>query len=276
VNVSDTFTISVTSDSGATVPGGTIQLSVDGGTAVSETLSANGTYVYSTSFATAGPHTVLAEYGGDATHAPSTGSVTVNVGGTSSGSGSFSISATSITVAQGSAGTSTIKVTPTGGYKGTVVFSLSTTNSNLANACNGPIANAVVTGTASVTTTVTVDTNGANCLATGTYRKPMAEQRIHVAGMGFVWSGRGGPISVAILVLVALFAGILGRRSRRLRILAGVVLLSAFGFAATGCGGNSNSVSNPPKGTYTLTLTGTDSSSATIPAATTTITLTID
>jgi disulfide bond formation protein DsbB len=94
--------------------------------------------------------------------------------------------------------------------------------------------------------------------------------------MGFVWSGRGGPISVAILVLVALFAGILGRRSRRLRILAGVVLLSAFGFAATGCGGNSNSVSNPPKGTYTLTLTGTDSSSATIPAATTTITLTID
>ena len=276
VNASDSFTISVTSDSGGTVPGGTFKLSVDGGTAISETLTANGTFVYSTSFATAGPHTVLAEYGGDATHAPSTGSVTVNVGGTTSGSGSFSISATNITVAQGSAGTSTITVTPSGGYKGTVVFSLSATSSDLANACNGPISNAVVTGTASVTTTVTVDTNAANCLATGTFRKPLGEQRIHVAGMGSLWSGRGGPISVAILFLVALFAGILGRRSRRLQIMIGVVLLTAFGFASTGCGGSSNSIPNPPKGTYTLTLTGTDSSSATIPAATTTFTLTID
>ena len=115
VNTSDSFTISVTSESGGTVPGGTFKLSVDGGTAVSETLTANGTFIYSTSFATAGPHTVLAEYGGDATNAPSTGSITVNVSGTTSGSGSFKLAATNLTVSQGSSGTSTITVTPAGG-----------------------------------------------------------------------------------------------------------------------------------------------------------------
>jgi hypothetical protein len=272
INVSDNFTISVTSTTGSTIPTGTVDVSVDGGTAVTETLTANGTYVYSTTFTTAGTHTVTADYSGDTTHASSSASATITAAGTTSGSGSFSISATNITVAQGSAGTSTITVKPTGGYTGTVVFSLTTTNSALANACNGPISNAVVTGTASVTTTVTVDTNAANCLATGAYRK----QRIHVAGMGWTMSGPGAPIAAAFLFLIALLAGILGRHSRKLRVMAGVILLATFGLAFTGCGSNgSSSVSNPPKGSYTLTLTGTDSVSTTIPAATTTLTLTI-
>jgi hypothetical protein len=243
---------------------------------VTETLTSNGTYVYSATFTTAGAHTLLASYSGDTTHASSTGSVTVTVGGVSTGKGSFSLSATSVTVASGSAGTSTITVTPTGGYEGTVVFSLTTTSSALANACNGAIPNAVVTGTAAVTSSVTIDTNAANCLATGSVRKGSGKQRIHVAGMGLPFANGMGAIATIALLIVTALAGMLGFRARKLRVLAGVVLLAAFSIAFSGCGNsNSSNLSNPPSGTYTLTLTGTDSSSTTIPVATTTITLTI-
>ena len=71
-----------------------------------------------------------------------------------------------------------------------------------------------------------------------------------------------------------LLAGFLGRYSRKLRVLAGVILLATIGMAFTGCGGNSNTISNAPKGNYTLTLTGMDATTSTI-TATTTFTLTI-
>jgi hypothetical protein len=85
-----------------------------------------------------------------------------------------------------------------------------------------------------------------------------------------------GAIATIALLIVTALAGMLGFRARKLRVLAGVVLLAAFSIAFSGCGNsNSSNLSNPPSGTYTLTLTGTDSSSTTIPVATTTITLTI-
>jgi subtilase family serine protease len=275
VNASDNFTITVSPSTGTVSPTGTVTITVDSLTPVTETLTANGTYVYTTSFTTAGPHTVLAAYSGDSTFAASpTGSVTVTAAAVSSGTGAFAIAANNITVADGSAGTSTITVTPSGGYTGTVQFSVSATSSALANACSGPIANAVVTGTAKATTTVTIDTNAVNCATTGQVRKGQG-RFIHIAGMGSSGNGAGGPVTAGVVFTGLLLAGILGRYSRKLRGLAGIILLATLGMVFTGCGGNNNTISNPPKGTYTLTLTGTDSSSATIPVATTTFTLTI-
>jgi subtilase family serine protease len=273
VNTSDALTISVASQTGTTVPTGTVSIKVDSGTAVSETLTANGTFVDTITFTTAGSHTIVANYAGDTIHAASTGSVTVNVATTSSGTGTFTISVPNITVAQGSAANSTITVTPSGGYTGTVQLNLSTSSNSLGNVCT-VFSNAVVSGTTPVTTPLTIDTNAANCLATGNSRKAKG-QIIKVAGMSGGLNGRSGPVPVLAVLAGLLMAGLLGRYSRRLRMLAGVILLATIGMAFTGCGGgSSNSVSNAPKGSYTITVSGQDSSTATI-TATTTFTLTI-
>jgi len=274
VNASDNFTISVSSDSGTTIPAGTVSITVDSGTAITETLTSNGTYVYSTSFATAGTHAVVVAYSGDATHAASTGTATVNVAGASSGSGTFTLSVSNMTVTQGSVGSSTVTVTPAGGYTGTVEFSLSTTSTDLENDTCPNLNNVVVSGTAAVTGTLTIDTNAVNCATTGESRKGHSKY-VRIAGMGAGLTGRNGPVTAIAVFAGLLLAGFLGRYSRKLRVLAGVILLATVGMAFTGCGGNnSNTISDAPKGTYTLTLTGTDATTSTI-TATTTFTLTI-
>jgi disulfide bond formation protein DsbB len=75
------------------------------------------------------------------------------------------------------------------------------------------------------------------------------------------------PFSVAFAGL--LLAGFLGRRSRKLRGIAGLIVLAAVGLALTACSSNatlSTTVSNPPKGTYTITVTGQDQTTASIEA----------
>ncbi len=280
VNTNVTFTIGVASVTGATVPTGNVTITVDGGTPVTgNALAANGTYSYVTQFTTAGAHGVVVAYLGDATHAASSGSATVTVGGGSSGSGTFTLAATNISVARGSAGTSTVTVTPAGGYKGTVGFTLATTSSSLSAACYS-IANATVTGTTAVTTTLTIDTNAQSCATTGAVRKGKS-QAIRVGSFASGGSGPLGLMAGGTMLTGLLLAGLLGRGSRKLRVLAGVILLASFGFALAGCGGGGGSsggttYTNPPTGTYTVTLTGTDSASSSIPAATASLTLTIN
>ena len=75
----DTITITVASRTGSGIPTGTVTLLIDGGiklggtTAGAQSLSATGTVTYTTSFASAGTHQVLAQYAGDSTFAASTG-----------------------------------------------------------------------------------------------------------------------------------------------------------------------------------------------------------
>jgi len=89
----DPITITVAEAGGSGIPTGKVNLSIDGGgtsysnsgSKTSVTLGANGTATYPANFASAGVHTIVAQYAGDATHAPSTGSVVLKVGGTSAG-----------------------------------------------------------------------------------------------------------------------------------------------------------------------------------------------
>ncbi|MGA2535853.1 MAG: protease pro-enzyme activation domain-containing protein [Terracidiphilus sp.] len=288
-NVSDTFTITVASATGTTIPTGNVSIEVDGGTAITEALASNGTYVYTTSFATAGSHTIFAAYAGDATHVPSSSSVSVTVAAVSSGKGTFAVAPTpsTLTVAQGASGSETITVTPSASpaYTGTVDMSFVTSNSSaLQNLCyqwsdqntagDGVVA---ISGTTAGTIQLTLDANAADCTSTGAIRnggKP-SMRRLGATSSSAKNTNGGNPIPMTVAFAGLLLAGFLGR-SRKLRGLAAMILLAAAGLAVTACGGSvSTTVSDPPKGNYTITVTGTDSTTSTI-TNTATFTLTIN
>jgi hypothetical protein len=283
VNTSDNFTVTVTAATGT--PTGSVSLAVDGGTAITETLASNGTYVYTTAFTTAGAHTIFVSYPGNATYAASTGSVTVEVATVSSGKGTITLAATpsTLTVAQGSNGNETISVTPGGGYTGTVDVSFDTSNdSALQNLCyefspdmnsagDGTVA---ITNTTAGTTTLNLDANASDCANEAAARKSgkhalRSIHRVTAAANAVPKKGNSSlPMTVALggLVLV----GFMGRKSRKLRGLAALLLLATVGLVVSACGGVvSTPFSNPPVGTYTVTVTGTDSATSSITSTTT-------
>jgi subtilase family serine protease len=283
VNTSDTFTITVASATGSTVPTGTVAVAVDGGTATTETLT-NGTFVYTASFTTAGSHVVFAAYSGDSTHVASTSSVTVTAGTVSSGKGTIAFtpapSPTTLTVAQGTSGAETVSITPSGGYTGTVDLTFDSSNDtalqnlcyNWANENTAGVGTLVISGTAAVTTTLTLDTNASDCTSTGASIPAGGKRIMHSlrpANSTARSDGPNGPSRSPVPLTMAfagmLVAGFLGRSSRKLRGLAGLLLLAAVGLALTACGGSvTTTISNPPKGSYTMTVTGTDSTTSTI------------
>ena len=285
VSTNDTITITVAQASGSGTPTGTVNLSIDGsglyagGSLTPETLTSNGTVTYTANFATTGVHTIVAQYAGDATNAPSTGSVVITIGGTSSGKGTFKMGFTpaTLTVSQGSQGTETLTVTPASGYTGTVELNYDTNNDTaLANLCveqgtginsDGSI---TVPGTAAVTGSIIVDTNASDCASTtGGVRNAHGMHLIPRAG-SFKASNntpkRSNPVPAGIAFAGLLLAGFLGRGSRKLRQLACVIALASLGLVLSACGGGVTNTgpTNPPKGTYTITFTGQDSTTATI------------
>ncbi len=281
----DEITISVTDVVGSGTPTGKVNLSIDGNgtpfgastSTTSTTLGADGTTTYTANFASAGMHTIIARYAGDAGHAASTGSIVVTVGGgTSAGKASFKIAMapSSASVKQGSAQKETVTVTPSGGYTGTVNLRYATSNdAALANLCvligtglntNG---SASVSSASVVTGQITIDTNATDCTsATGGVLKGQGLRVLpHVKATTIIASDkhprRSNPIPVGFALAGLLFAGFLGSSSRKLRQIACALALVSLGLVMSACGGVSkrSTVQDPPKGTYTITFTGTDS-----------------
>jgi len=283
VGASDSFTITVAAASGT--PAGSITVTVDTNTPVTETLTSNGTYVYTTSFSTAGAHTIVAAYVADSTYAASSASVTVNVAAVSSGTGTIALTSapSTLTVTQGSTGTETITVTPASGYTGTVFLTLPNLPSSLQNLCGGfsnsntdgdgvvPISSA----TTPETNTMTLDTNAADCASEDDMRRtgmrPLRTLRAGKTAQNTPpRNGGGSPLPLTVAFAGLLLVGCMGRASRKLRGLAGLIVLATVGLAVSACGGSvSTTVSDPPKGTYSLTVTGTDSVTSTITSSTT-------
>jgi hypothetical protein len=211
--------------------------------------------------------------------------VSISIATVSSGSGSFTLAATNATVAQGNQGNSTITITPKSGYTGTVDLSFDTSNdtalqnlcyefTNMNSAGDGTVA---VTGTAAVTTQLTLDANAADCVSAGAFR-PGVKQPFHFLHKTSTSRNNGSnPAPLGIAFAGLLLAGFLGRYSRKFRNLAAVVALLAVGLGLSACSNvnNNNTVPNPPQGTYTITVTGQDSATATI-TTTTTFTLVIN
>jgi hypothetical protein len=279
VGASDTFTITVVAATGTAVPTGTVSLTVDGGTAIPATLLSNGTFVYMTSFPTAGAHTIFASYAGNSPFAPSPasepGSVTVIVATVSSGKGTIALGVTpsTLTVAQGSSGNETVTVTPAGGYTGTVDLSFDTSNdtalqnlcynwTNINTAGDGTVA--ITSATTPVTTTLSLDANASDCATTGAVQKSgkHAFKMLHPRNTAQTTAKNNGgnPLPLTVAFAGLLLVGFMGRGSRKLRGLAGLLLLAAVGLAVTACTGVvSTATSNPPTGTYTVTVSGQDS-----------------
>jgi hypothetical protein len=210
----------------------------------------------------------------------------VNVATVSSGTGTIKLGVTpsTLTVAQGSSGNETVTVTPGGGYTGTVDLNFDTSNDTaLQNLCfswtnmnpttgDGTVA---ITGTAVGTGTLTLDTNAADCATTGAVQKSgkQALRMLHARNTAKN-SGRN-PLPLTVAFAGLLLAGFMGRGSRKLRGLVGLLILAAVGLAVTACSTSvNNTVPNPPTGTYTVTVTGQDSAGS-ITAAPVTFTFVI-
>lgn len=296
VNVADIFTITVAESGGSGIPTGTVTLQIDGGTdcggipaatcggttLANQALSSNGTFTYSATFTTAGTHQILARYSGDATHAPSTGAGSVAIGNTSSGKGTFKLAATDLAVTRGSSGTTTITVTPSGGYTGTVLLNFTSSNNTaLANLCyafstmlssgNGSVA---VTGTSAVTTQLIFDTNASDCASPTAGSSPgfhpLRALRQANVSQNKLPSPAPSRLPAEIAVAGLLLAGFLGRYAGRFRAASWIILLAAAAFAMSACGSSSSTIyENPKKGTYTVTLQGQDSLTANISNSTT-------
>ena len=273
------FTVTVAAASGTTAPTGSVSVSVDG-TAVSGspfTLTSNGTYVYTTSFSTAGSHSVAASYAGDSTFGSSSGSATVNVQGTSSGTGTITLGASpsTLTVPQGNAGTETITVTPGNGYTGTVMLNLDfgSGDNALANLCVSGSNTVVISNDKTANTgTISLDTNAADCAtADAVKRTGMHSLRTLMKNRAVAKNDPRKLLPEGVAFAGLLVIGFLGRRSRKLSGIVAVLLLATVGMALSACGsGNGGTtISNPPQGTYTGTIEAQDSVTTTITATTT-------
>jgi subtilase family serine protease len=284
-SANDLITITVAPAPGNTIttaPTGTVTLTV-GTTAVAPiTLSANGTATYTFSEATAGQYEITAAYSGDANYATSTGSYLVTVAAATGPSTTpgFTLAATNVTVAAGSTGTSTVTITPTNGYTGTVDWSAVTAVPTLLDGCYA-IANTAVSGTAAVTTTLTVYTDSSQCTAatttttssavTANVRRRFAS-RAPAAGVSAVTPTKTpfGPVPMGVAFAGLLAVGFVGRRSRGVRLLMVAGLFAVLGLGMSGCSGSSSSTASgtaATAGVYDITLTGTDSANSAITAS---------
>jgi hypothetical protein len=198
----------------------------------------------SASFSTAGTYPVIASYSGDANNsASSSGPVTVTViapGFTASAS------PTSATITDGQSATTTITITPTGGYSGTVDFSCGTLPAKAS--CTFAPVSATPTGGATAATLLTVSTT-ASTTSTSMMRRI------------------AGPLQGIAL------AGILGLAfsPRRIwtihrRIMCGTMLLLIAGCftSLSACGSGSSSpppttIPGTPTGMQTITVSAKDS-----------------
>jgi hypothetical protein len=267
-----------------TTPTGNVSVSVDG-VVVNPTLAltpqpglyqngATATYNLVAPSAPGG-HVVVVKYLGDATHTTAISSVTVMVG-TVQASGGMTLSAGNVTVSNGSSEPTTVTITPTGGYNGTVFWSLSVTGTTTTSVegCYS-IAPAIVSG---ITTTQLTIGTGAACTASANVKKSF-----RIATSRTPAENVPGKTALAAVYASLLFAGSFAWRRRKAGWWMVLLLLAAAGANLTGCGGGGGSstpastTTTPPATAITLTatLTGTDSVNASI-VASTNFTLTIN
>jgi subtilase family serine protease len=183
--------------------------------------------------------------------------------------GTFTFTASNpAAVSPGSTTPSTINVTPTNGYAGTIAFTCSVTaaptgDNTLANpTCSALSINAGTATTGTLTVNTTAPSNSA-------VRALIASNSTNHG-----WLTTGG----AALACFVLF-GIPARKRKWRAMLSVLILFAGLGVfgAISGCGGGGNTVTQPVPGTtagaYTITVTGTDATNNITTTATFTLTV---
>jgi len=177
-----------------------------------------------------------------------TASIPVTVNAVTAATG-FTVAGPAVTIASpGGTGTSTITITPTGAFAGTVAMTCAITSSP-SGAVDPPTCSAsqpaAISGGNAVTSTLTINTTGSS---SAVLNQPLK----HLFTFG------GGGTLVAALVLFGL-----PRRRRKLQALLTLLVLSAVAMVAVGCGGSNTNITTTngtTAGSYTVTVTGTSGS----------------
>lgn len=185
--------------------------------------------------------------------------------------GGFTISATNETITQGTLGSSAITITPLNGYTGNITFAVTASTPGFANGCVLFSNYANVSGVNPTTVgNLTVATRNIDCPPNS------IGNQIGGATIGEVRSLDATPhgsTPLGVALGGVLLAGLLGRRSRKLRRLASLLVLVALGGFAIGCSEPAPVLT--PKGSYALTLVGTDSGATPNITASTTFTVVV-
>ncbi len=252
---------------GSGTPTGSVNFFVNGGTAVgSGTLSGGtATFNYNPSTLAVGTYSLTAQYGGDANFASSTSSAQQLTVQAPPG---FTVGGTVVSVTPGATtgNTSTITVTPSGGFTGSVTLTAAVTSSpagaqdppTLSFGSTSPVS---ITSASAGTATLTIATTA-----------PTSAALAYPAHPGVRWYAGGTTLAFGLLFGIGICIPS-RRRSWRMR-LGLLVLLVILAGGLFACGGSSSRVTGNPgttPGAYTVTVTGTSGSIT----ATGTVTLTV-
>jgi len=268
-----TFTATVADTVNGFVPTGAVNF-YDGTTLLgSGNLSPSGLATFSTSTLapSATPHSITAQYAGDANFAANKSSaLNQTVLAAVAASYSLSASPTTQTINPGSSATYKITVTPANGYNGTVSFP-STACSGLPTGAACSFNPASITGSGSTTLTITTSAHAAAMMSppASTTQKGALQLWASLGGIGFVG-----------MVL----AGDWSRRKRRSLGIVLAILAVMFLITLVGCGGGSSSGSGggggggggTPAGTSTVQVTVKDASGAPPTSGPLSLTLTVN
>jgi len=258
-NASTNFPISlsanVTTASSGVGPAGTMTFTSGGttlgtapviGTAaiLTQFAPATGTATFAATFTTAGAKSVTATYSGDSNYLPSGPSTAISVNVTSSGS--FNITASPVTVTAGSSSVSTVTVTPSGGFTGSVQISCSGTGLPPGVICSPNPLTIAISGTAPVTAGLTVMVAGPS--ATLSASRISDQHPLYAAAIAIPPTNSNGThlttwwslsaVSGLASVLLLLFPGLRPRNQLRSALGLGLVCVLSF---TLGCGGGSSS-----------------------------------
>lgn len=239
VGTNVTFTATLTTTGSQSVPTGQVTYK-DGTTTLGQSAFLDSTVTtFQTAALAVGPHTITAQYSGDATFVGSTSSALTVTVTTAAPDYQISIPSGSATIAAGQSAAYNISITPQGGFNGTISFACSGLPAQ--SSCSFNPATLTPSGSAT-STTLTIATTSRTTASARTVNGPAMAA---LTGIGF---------------LGIVFLGVPTRRRRSLR-LAGMLLL-AFGMVIgiASCGGGSKpptTVSGTPPGTFSVTVTAT-------------------
>ncbi len=243
--ISITFTAKVAETSGSGVPTGSVTF-YDGTTALNTASLSSGSATYSTSGLGIGTHSITASYSGDTTNAASTSSA-VSIVVTAVADFSIALSPASGTASGGNPVTSTVMITPVGGFNQQISFACS--GLPVKSTCSFSPATLTPSGTSAATSTLTITTN----TASADLNQPARP------GSGL---GLDGTPTLALLMSSGVFGFTLLRRRQSKNIWfarIGLGLMIAAAGAVIGCGG---STSKTPTGNYPVTITATAGSTS--------------
>jgi len=206
-------------------------------------LDSNGVATFTPNLAT-GSYTIVANYGGDKDHSPST-SQGVTISGIPAG---FSLTATpaSVTMAASENSTLTVKLVSDGGFSDTIGLGCASMPSGVTCQFSSPTVSLAANGTAAAQ--LTIDTNNPLTGGAAAMNSRPTGSALYMAGI--------------FLPLSALFGWLVGRTRKRTRSMLTMILagaLTAAAVLATGCSGFTTT--KAAAGTYVIQVTGTGSNS---------------